>query len=39
MFKRVKECTGSFTCRFKSVLVSTALIIAVAVGGIILFVE
>lgn len=39
MFQKVKECTGSFTCRFKSALLTTALIIVAAVAGIILFVE
>lgn len=39
MFKKVKECTGSFSCRIKGALLSMTLVIVVAVVAIILLVE
>ncbi len=37
MFKQTKECSGSFSCRFKVVLSVAVLILAAAVLFIIFF--
>ena len=39
MVEQLRECIGSFACRFRGALISTALIIGVAVVGIMLFAE
>ena len=37
MFEKVKRCTGSFSCRFRTVLIATAIVIAVAVALIVVY--
>ena len=36
---KTKECTGSFNCRFRVVLISAALLMLLAIGAVLLFVD
>ena len=39
MFERIKECTGSFSCRFRTALLFAVLVVTIAVAIVILVVE
>jgi hypothetical protein len=39
MFNKTKECTGSFSCRFKVVLITSIVIVVAAIASVLLFGE